>query len=150
MARCFAFGAVRTASRRGEAPAFVEQLPWAGVQQRIAPVVEGGKNVRTRTGPLQRHWRGPYRRSGRPLVSRPDGPRRPDPVGHPYCRNTKDTTVRRLILYMTTTVDGFIAGPNNALDWMLGTSDPGFNDGIVALLRASDAGFLGYPVGLID
>jgi hypothetical protein len=51
---------------------------------------------------------------------------------------------------MTTTVDGFIAGPNNALDWMLGTSDPGFNDGIVALLRASDAGFLGYPVGLID
>ena len=54
--------------------------------------------------------------------------------------------MRRLILYMTTTVDGFIAGPNNALDWMLGTSDPGFNDGIVALLRASDAGFLGYPV----
>src|SRR5215469_2597694 len=54
--------------------------------------------------------------------------------------------MRKVILYMTTTVDGFIAGPNNELDWMLGTSDQGLNDDIVALLRASDAGFLGYPV----
>lgn len=54
--------------------------------------------------------------------------------------------MRKVILYMTTTVDGFIAGPSNELDWMLGTSDQGLNDDIVALLRASDAGFLGYPV----
>jgi dihydrofolate reductase len=54
--------------------------------------------------------------------------------------------MRKVILYMTTTVDGFIAGPNNELDWMVGTSDQGLNDDIVALLRASDAGFLGYPV----
>jgi len=54
--------------------------------------------------------------------------------------------MRKVILVMTTTVDGFIAGPNNELDWMLGTSDQGLNDDIVALLRASDAGFLGYPV----
>lgn len=54
--------------------------------------------------------------------------------------------MRKVILYMTTTVDGFIAGPSNELDWMLGTPDQGLNHDIVALLRASDAGFLGYPV----
>ena len=54
--------------------------------------------------------------------------------------------MRNVILYMTTTLDGFIAGPNNELDWMLGTSDQELSDDIVALLRASDAGFLGYPV----
>ncbi len=54
--------------------------------------------------------------------------------------------MRRVILYMTTTADGFIAGPDNELDWMLGTPDQELNDDIIALLRASDAGFLGYPV----
>src|SRR5215469_6132769 len=54
--------------------------------------------------------------------------------------------VRNVILYMTTSVDGFIAGPNNELDWMLGTSDQALNDDVIALLQASDAGFLGYPV----
>jgi hypothetical protein len=47
---------------------------------------------------------------------------------------------------MTTTLDGFIAGPGNELDWMLNTPDRALNDDIVALLNASDAGFLGYPV----
>jgi dihydrofolate reductase len=47
---------------------------------------------------------------------------------------------------MTTTLDGFIAGPGNELDWMLTTPDQALNDDIVALLHASDAGFLGYPV----
>lgn len=61
-------------------------------------------------------------------------------------RNVKGPAVRNVILYMTTTADGFIAGPNNELDWMLGASDQELNDDIVALLRASDAGFLGYPV----
>jgi len=56
--------------------------------------------------------------------------------------------VRNVILYMTTTMDGFIAGPNNELEWMLGISDQELNDDIVGLLRASDAGFLGYPVAL--
>jgi len=54
--------------------------------------------------------------------------------------------MRNVILYMTTTVDGFIAGPDNELDWMLGTSDQELNDDTITLLRASDAGFLGYPV----
>ena len=54
--------------------------------------------------------------------------------------------MRNVVLYMTTTLDGFIAGPGNELDWMLNTPDRALNDDIVALLNASDAGFLGYPV----
>ena len=56
--------------------------------------------------------------------------------------------MRKVVLYMTTTLDGFIAGPGNELDWMLSTPDQGLNDDIVALLQASDAGFLGYPVAM--
>ncbi len=47
---------------------------------------------------------------------------------------------------MTTTLDGFIAGPDGELDWMLGAPDKALNDDIVALLRAADGGLLGYPV----
>jgi dihydrofolate reductase len=54
--------------------------------------------------------------------------------------------MRKIFLYMTTTLDGFIAGPGNELDWMLDTPDKALNDDIVALLRAADGGFLGYPV----
>jgi dihydrofolate reductase len=54
--------------------------------------------------------------------------------------------MRKVILYMTATVDGFIAGPNYELDWMVGTPDQELNDDIIALVQASDAGFLGYPV----
>ncbi len=54
--------------------------------------------------------------------------------------------MRKLFLYMTTTLDGFIAGPKDELDWMVDTPDQALNDDIVALLGASDAGFLGYPV----
>lgn len=54
--------------------------------------------------------------------------------------------MRKVILYMTATVDGFIAGPNNELDWMARTPDQELNNDIVALVQASDAGFLGYPV----
>lgn len=54
--------------------------------------------------------------------------------------------MRKIYLYMTTTLDGFIAGPGNELDWMLGTPDKALNDDTVALLRAADGGFLGYPV----
>jgi dihydrofolate reductase len=54
--------------------------------------------------------------------------------------------MRKVVLYMTTTLDGFIAGPGGELDWMLNAPDQALNDDIIALLRASDAGFLGYPV----
>jgi len=54
--------------------------------------------------------------------------------------------MRKIYLYMTATLDGFIAGPDGELDWMLGTPDKALNDDTVALLRAADGGFLGYPV----
>jgi dihydrofolate reductase len=54
--------------------------------------------------------------------------------------------MRKVFLYMTTTLDGFIAGPNGELDWMTGTPDPALDEDILALLRASDGGLLGYPV----
>jgi len=54
--------------------------------------------------------------------------------------------MRKIFLYMTTTLDGFIAGPGDELDWMLSTPDQVLNDDIIALLGASDGGFLGYPV----
>ena len=54
--------------------------------------------------------------------------------------------MRKVYLYMTTTLDGFIAGPDNELDWMLDTRDKALDDDTVALLRAADGGFLGYPV----
>jgi dihydrofolate reductase len=54
--------------------------------------------------------------------------------------------MRKVILYMTTTLDGFIAGPQDELDWMVDTPDQALNEDVVALLGASDAGFLGYPV----
>jgi hypothetical protein len=54
--------------------------------------------------------------------------------------------MRKIFLYMTTTLDGFIAGPNDELNWMHSTPDQALNDDIITLLRASDGGFLGYPV----
>ena len=54
--------------------------------------------------------------------------------------------MRKIILYMTTTLDGFIAGPGNELDWMLSTPEQDLNDDVIALLGASDGGILGYPV----
>jgi dihydrofolate reductase len=32
--------------------------------------------------------------------------------------------MRKLFLFMTMSLDGFIAGPNNELDWMVKTPDP--------------------------
>ena len=54
--------------------------------------------------------------------------------------------MRKIFLYMTTTLDGFIAGPGNELDWMLSTPEQDLNDDVIALLGASDGGILGYPV----
>lgn len=46
---------------------------------------------------------------------------------------------------MTMTCDGFVAGPNNQLDWMAQTPDQELNDDIVDLLEGFDSGFIGYP-----
>jgi dihydrofolate reductase len=53
--------------------------------------------------------------------------------------------MRKLFLYMTMTLDGFVCGPNNELDWMRQTPDQELNDDIVALLNGADTGFMGYP-----
>jgi dihydrofolate reductase len=45
----------------------------------------------------------------------------------------KKATMRKVFLYMTMTLDGFVAGPNNELDWMvhpvaIGRGKPLFTD----------------------
>jgi dihydrofolate reductase len=53
--------------------------------------------------------------------------------------------MRKLFLYMTMTFDGFVAGPNNELDWMLQTPDQEMNNDVVELLARADTGLIGYP-----
>ena len=53
--------------------------------------------------------------------------------------------MRKVFLYMTMTVDGFVAGPNNELDWMSRLPDQELTDDIVAFLGRFDTGFIGYP-----
>ncbi len=45
------------------------------------------------------------------------------------------------------TFDGFLAGPNNELDWFQRGSDVELNNDIIALLNTADTGILGYPTG---
>jgi dihydrofolate reductase len=54
-------------------------------------------------------------------------------------------TTRTVYLYLTATMDGFVAGPNGELDWMR-PSDPELTADMVALLSRAESGFLGYPV----
>lgn len=53
--------------------------------------------------------------------------------------------MRKVFIYLTISLDGFIAGPNNELDWMLQTADPELTRDMVTLFEGVDAGFLGYP-----
>ena len=59
--------------------------------------------------------------------------------------------MRKVLLYMTMTLDGFFSGPNGELDWMSQTPDQELNDDTVALFQGIDRGFIGYPTasGLI-
>lgn len=57
----------------------------------------------------------------------------------------KDFKMRKVFLYMTMTLDGFIAGPNDELDWLMQTPDQELNDDIVALINSADTGIMGYP-----
>ena len=56
--------------------------------------------------------------------------------------------MRRVFLYLTMTMDGYVAGPDNELDWMSSAPDAELTDDIVALLSGADAGFIGYPTGV--
>lgn len=42
--------------------------------------------------------------------------------------------MRKVFLYMTSTVDGYVAGPDGELDWMSRAPDDELNADIVALL----------------
>jgi dihydrofolate reductase len=53
--------------------------------------------------------------------------------------------MRKVVLNMTMTLDGFFAGPHGELDWMVQTPDQELNDDIVAFFRGIDRGFIGYP-----
>lgn len=53
--------------------------------------------------------------------------------------------MRTLILNMTMSLDGFVAGPNGELDWMTTAHDTELTADIVATLRRVDAAFMGYP-----
>lgn len=53
--------------------------------------------------------------------------------------------MRKVLLNMTMTLDGFFCGPNGELDWMSQTPDQELNDDIVAFFQEVDDGFIGYP-----
>jgi len=56
--------------------------------------------------------------------------------------------VRKIFLYMNMTFDGFVAGPNNDLDWFSPPiKDEELNRDIVDLVRSADTGIIGFPTG---
>lgn len=56
--------------------------------------------------------------------------------------------MRKIFLYMTMTFDGFVAGPNNDLDWFTPPmNDEELNNDIVAIVKSADTGIIGYPTG---
>jgi dihydrofolate reductase len=56
-----------------------------------------------------------------------------------------EETIRKVVLYMTMTFDGFFAGPHGELDWMSQTPDQELTDDMVAFFQGIDRGFIGYP-----
>lgn len=53
--------------------------------------------------------------------------------------------MRKVVLSMTMTLDGFFCGPNGELDWMSQAPDQELNDDLVAFFNGVDQGFIGYP-----
>ena len=53
--------------------------------------------------------------------------------------------MRKVVLNMTMTFDGFFAGPHGELDWMSQTPDQELTDDMVAFFQGIDRGFIGYP-----
>lgn len=53
--------------------------------------------------------------------------------------------MRKVLLNMTMTLDGFFCGPNGELDWMSQAPDQELNDDIVASFQEVDDGIIGYP-----
>lgn len=53
--------------------------------------------------------------------------------------------MRRLLLYMTQTLDGFLADPDDDLDWMTFPPDEEQKRDVVELLSSADTRMMGYP-----
>src|SRR5260370_21059134 len=53
--------------------------------------------------------------------------------------------MRKIVIKMMMTFDGFVCGPSGELDWMSQTADQELNDDIVAFFQGVDQGFIGYP-----
>lgn len=53
--------------------------------------------------------------------------------------------MRKIFLYMTMTCDGYLAGPDNQLDWFHLPEDQELNSDIVAIIGSADTGIMGYP-----
>jgi dihydrofolate reductase len=53
--------------------------------------------------------------------------------------------MRTVRLFMTMTCDGFIAGPDDELDWMVQASDMELNRDVADLIGRADTAFMGYP-----
>jgi dihydrofolate reductase len=61
----------------------------------------------------------------------------------------KNKKMRKLYLFMTMSFDGFVAGPNNELDWMgLAAPDPEVDADNLALIQSADTGIMGYPTAI--
>lgn len=55
--------------------------------------------------------------------------------------------MRKIILYMTMTFDGYLTGPNNELDWFTPGQDDEMNKDTIEILHSADTGLMGYPTG---
>ncbi len=53
--------------------------------------------------------------------------------------------MRKIFLYMTMSLDGYLAGPSGELDWMLHAHDEELNADIASLMLTSDTGLIGFP-----
>ncbi|GHO56230.1 dihydrofolate reductase family protein [Ktedonobacter robiniae] len=53
--------------------------------------------------------------------------------------------MRKVVLTLTMTLDGFFCGPNGELDWMSQAPDQELNDDMVTFFQGVDDGFIGYP-----
>jgi dihydrofolate reductase len=60
--------------------------------------------------------------------------------------------MRRLVLYMTQTLDGYLAGTDDELDWMTFPPDDQQDRDVVDLLNAADIRLMGYPTtpGMVE
>ena len=56
--------------------------------------------------------------------------------------------MRKVVLSMTMTLDGFFCGPNGELDWMSQVPDQELNHDTVAFYDGIEGGFIGYPTGV--